>query len=468
MASVAGMSDALWTHSATGLAALIAIKQVTSREVIDAHLDRIAAVNPALNAVTVEMADAARAAADAADATEPVGPLHGVPITIKENIDQVGYATTQGLAALLDAMPAVNAPTVQRLLDAGAIPIGRTNMPELGLRVSTENSLRGLTRNPWDYELTAGGSSGGEGSAIASGMSPLGLGNDIGGSVRNPALCCGIAALKPGYGRIPRVASLPPTEPGISAQLMAVEGPMARSVADLRLAYEILSGRVPADPRVADAPLDGADVPQRCGVVRQLDGAQISAGTLAAVDAAAAAMADAGYEVVEVEPPELAATHAVWTQLLAFDFGASIPLLKLVMGADEIRLLETLVEHAEQLAEPPQLVFMDRMRLQKAWSHMFADTPIVIGPGWTNPPFAHGADVVAGHEIDVLESQLSFIVPANVLGLPVVALANTVADGLPAGVQIYADHWREDLCLAGAAIVEAATEPITPIDPVWL
>ena len=99
---------------------------------------------------------------------------------------------------------------------------------------------------------------------------------------------------------------------------------------------------------------------------------------------------------------------------------------------------------------------------------MFADTPIVIGPGWTNPPFAHGADVVAGHEIDVLESQLSFIVPANVLGLPVVALANTVADGLPAGVQIYADHWREDLCLAGAAIVEAATEPITPIDPVWL
>lgn len=462
------MSDELWTQSATGLADLIATKQVSSREVIDAHLDRISAVNPALNAVTVEMADAARAAADEADAAEPVGPLHGVPITIKENIDQVGYATTQGVAALLDAMPTVNAPTVQRMLDAGAIPIGRTNMPELGLRVSTENPLRGLTRNPWDFERTAGGSSGGEGSAIAAGMSPLGLGNDIGGSVRNPALCCGIAALKPGYGRVPRVASLPPTEPGISAQLMAVEGPMARTVADLRLGYEILSGRVPTDPRVADVPLDGGPVAQRCGVVRRLEGTQISAGTLAAVDAAAAAMADAGYEVIEVEPPELAATHAVWMQLLAFDFGASIPLLKLIMGADEIRLLETLVEHAAQLAVAPQQVFMDRMRLQKAWSHMFAETPIVIGPGWTSAPFNHGADVMVGHEVDVLENQLSFVVPANVLGLPVVALSNTVADGLPAGVQIYADHWREDLCLAGAAIVEAASAPITPIDPVWL
>lgn len=462
------MSDALWTQSAVELAGLIAGKQVTSREVVDSHLDRIAAVNPALNAVTVEMAGAARAGADRADASEPIGPLHGVPITIKENIDQVGYATTQGVAALAEAIPPVNAPTVQRMLDAGAIPIGRTNMPELGLRVSTENRFRGLTRNPWDYERTAGGSSGGEGSAIASGMSPLGLGNDIGGSVRNPALCCGIAALKPGYGRVPRVASLPPTEPGISAQLMAVEGPMARTVADLRLSYEILSGRTSSDPRVADAPLDGAGVARRCGVVRHAEGIQVGSGTLAAVDAAAAAMADAGYEVVELELPELTATHSVWTQLLAFDFGESIPLLKFVMGADEIRLLETLVEHARQQAVPPQQVFMDRLRLQKTWSHMFAGTPIVITPGWTSPPFAHGADVEVGHEIDVLESQLGFIVPANSLGLPVVALANTVADGLPAGVQIYADHWREDLCLAGAAIVEAAAQPITPIDPVWL
>jgi len=462
------MSDELWTQSATELAGLIASKQVSSRQVIDAHLDRIAAVNPALNAITVEMADAARAGADAADAVDPVGPLHGVPISIKENIDQVGYATTQGVAALADAVPAVNAPTLQRMLDAGAIAIGRTNLPELGLRVSTENAFRGLTRNPWDYERTAGGSSGGEGSAIASGMSPLGLGNDIGGSVRNPALCCGIAALKPGYGRIPRVASLPPTEPGIAAQLMAVEGPMARTVADLRLSYEILSGRVPTDPRVADVPLDGAAVAPRCGVVRQLDGTQICAGTLAAVDAAAAAMAAAGYEVVEVQPPELTATHDVWMQLLAFDFGASIPLLKLIMGADEIRLLETLTDHAGQLAVPLQQVFMDRMRLQKAWSQMFVETPVVIGPGWTNPPFTHGADVVPGHEIDVMESQLSFIVPANVLGLPVVALANTIADGLPAGIQVYADHWREDLCLSAAAIVEAAGSPITPIDPVWL
>ncbi|MEZ5342497.1 MAG: amidase family protein [Acidimicrobiales bacterium] len=143
------MTDQLWTKSATELAGLIASKQVKSREVVDAHLDRIAEVNPRLNAITVEMAEAAQAGADAADATEASGPFHGVPFSIKENIDQIGYATTQAVAAFAEARPSVNAPTVQRMLDAGAIPIGRTNMPELGLRVSTDNSFRGLTRNPW-------------------------------------------------------------------------------------------------------------------------------------------------------------------------------------------------------------------------------------------------------------------------------------------------------------------------------
>jgi amidase len=461
------MSDQLWTYSAIDLAAMISTRQVTSREVIDAHLDRIAAVNPELNAITVEMAEAAQAAADDADAGEPTGPLHGVPISIKENIDQVGYPTTQGVAAFAEAMPPANAPTLQSLLDAGAIPIGRTNMPELGLRVSTDNEFRGLTRNPHDFERTAGGSSGGEGSAIAAGMSPLGLGNDIGGSVRNPALCCGITALKPGYGRVPRVASLPPAEPGISAQLMAVEGPMARSVADLRLAYELLSGRVPSDPRVADAPLDGVDVVRRCGVVRHLAGTSVDTGALQAIDDAAAAMADAGYDVVEVEPPELRATHEVWMRLLAFDFGQTIPLLATFMGGEEINVLRALVELADELPGTPQQLFIERLRLQKLWSAMFAETPIVIGPGWNQPPFTHGADIVEGRQMEILDNQLSFIVPANALGLPVVAYTNGTSGGLPAGVQVYADHWREDLCLAGAAIIEAAGDPIRPIDPVW-
>ncbi len=462
------MTPFLFEHSASELAGLIASREVSSREVVDAHLDRIAAVNPALNAITVEMAESARAAADSADRSAPLGPLHGVPFTIKENIDQVGYATTQGVAAFADAMPASNAVTVQRLLDAGAIPIGRTNMPQLGLRVSTDNSFRGLTRNPWSFDHTAGGSSGGEGSAIASGMSPFGLGNDIGGSLRNPALCCGIAALKPGFGRVPRESSVPPGDMEISAQLMSVEGPMARSVADLRLMFEIIAGRTPRDPRVCDIAFEGPVVERRCGVVRSLPGASIGPGASLAIDHAAAAMAAAGWDVVEVEPPELQATHAVWLRMLAFDLEPSMPLLVGVMGSDELAVIGAVVDLGRSLPGTPQQLFAERMRLQKLWAQMFSSMPVVIGPGWNNPPFLHGADVIPGRQLRILDEQLSFVVPANALGLPVVALSTGVADGLPVGVQIYADSGREDLCLAAASIVEAAGPPIRPITPAWI
>lgn len=461
------MADQLWTRSATELASLIASGDVSSREVVDAHLDRIDAVNPELNAITVHMADDARAAADRADGAEPSGPLHGVPFTIKENIDQVGFATTQAVAAFAEAKPTTNAPTVQRMLDAGAIPIGRTNMPELGLRVSTDNALRGLTRNPWSHDHTAGGSSGGEGSAIAAGMSPIGLGNDIGGSIRNPALCCGVAGLKPGYGRIPRATTIAPTEPGVSGQLMAVEGPMARTIADLRLGYEILSGSTPVDPRVVDAPIDGPPMAKRCGVVRDLGASTIGVGALAAVDDAAAALSDAGWEVVEIEVPDLAATHDVWLRMLAFDFSEALPLLATIMGEQEISVLRTLVAEAESRPGSAPQLFMERMRLQKLWSQVFANTPVVVGPGWNNPPFRHGDDLVEGEQMSILDDQLSFIVPANALGLPAVAMKTGEHDSLPTGVQIYANQQREDRCLSAAAVIENANGVIRPIDPVW-
>ena len=190
------MVEDLWKRTANDLAQMIAAGEASSLEVVDAHLDRIGEVNGWLNAVTRILAEEARTAAIDADAAvaagEELGPLHGVPCTVKENVDVSGTATTQGLPAFAELIAPTDAPLVERLRGAGAIPIGRTNLPELGLRVSTDNPLHGLTRNPWHPDRTAGGSSGGEGSAIASGMSPLGLGNDIGGSVRNPAFCCGI------------------------------------------------------------------------------------------------------------------------------------------------------------------------------------------------------------------------------------------------------------------------------------
>ena len=427
------------------------------------------------------MADDARAGADAADAAMAgsdelgfgqgaeggLGPLHGVPFTIKENIDLVGYPTTEGVAAFAEAMPTVDAVTAARVLAAGAIPIGRTNMPELGLRVSTENALRGLTRNPWHHDRTAGGSSGGEGSAIGSGMSPFGLGNDIGGSIRNPALCCGVLGLKPGFGRIPRTSSIPPLDPGISAQLMAVEGPLARSVADLRLLLDVLAGPDRRDLRTADVAVTGPSYERRAGIVRSLPGTTIDAGQSTALETAAAGLEAAGWSVVEVEPPELGHALDLWRHLLGFDFAATIPLLEPIMGAEELRVLQVLVDSCDFDALPPQLIFTERHRLLRLWDAMFADTAVVVGPGWNHAPFEHGADVIEGAQMRILDDHLGFVVPANALGLPVVAMSNGVHDGLPIGVQVYSSHWREDRCLDAAEAIEEYCGVPGPIDPTW-
>ena len=214
--------DSLCKKSATELAKLIRDGEVASRDVVAAHLDRIDEVNPAINAVTLVLAESALDQADKADHAGPElrqRPFHGVPFTIKENIDLVGTPTTQGLAAFADTLPARNAPIVDRMLAAGAIPLGRTNLPEMGARLDTDNPLRGRTYNPWNMDLTPGGSSGGEAAALATGMTPFGLGNDIGGSLRNPAYCCGIAALKPSIGRGPCVSSIDPVDMGISGEI---------------------------------------------------------------------------------------------------------------------------------------------------------------------------------------------------------------------------------------------------------
>jgi hypothetical protein len=236
----------LWRKSAVELAAMIRDREVSSREVIQAHLDRIEAVNPHLNAIVRLLPDQALAAADAADRAVSdgtrLGPLHGVPFTVKENIDLAGTPTTQGVPALAEAVAPADAPQVERLRAAGAIPIGRTNLPDFALRVHTDSALHGLTRNPWNPQRTPGGSSGGEAAALATGMSPLGLGNDLGGSLRNPAHCCGIASIKPSTGAVPSATVIPPEDWSISFQLMAVQGVMARR------------DRRPAPPRPTERP----------------------------------------------------------------------------------------------------------------------------------------------------------------------------------------------------------------------
>ncbi len=459
------VDDALWQRTASELAALIRSREVSSREVVEAHLERIEAVNGRVNAVTRVLAESARAAADAADASEPTGPLHGVPFTIKENIDVEGTPTTQGVAALADAISALDAPVVERMKRAGAIPLARTNMPEFGLRISTSNPLHGRTLNPWDPERVAGGSSGGEGAALATGMTPIGLGNDIGGSLRNPAYCNGIASLKPSAGRIPHYMSMPPHDGGMAVQAMLVEGPMARSVADLRLALEILAGRDIRDPVSVDAPLHGPAVAKRAVLVTEIPGGPIEPATVSAVREAGAALAAAGWDVIDASPPELERVQEMWGRTLAHDLIVNMPLMELVISPELAVGLKQLFERFDPNAMRAAEVDAERSRLARLWSVFFVEHPVVIGPTWTRLPFSHDADLDPETGMGLLTDTLRFITPGNLLGIPAVCVPCGVDGELPRGVQIYADRWREDVALAAAEIVEAAMPPICPIDP---
>jgi amidase len=449
------------------LAELIRSKQVSSREVVQNHLDRIAAVNDKVNAVTVTLAESALLAADRADATKPTGPLHGVPFTIKENIDCTGSATTQGLPAFAAAMPAVDAPVVARMKAAGAIPLGRTNLPEMGLRVATDNPLRGRTNNPWDLTRTAGGSSGGEGAALATGMTPIGLGNDIGGSLRNPAYCCGITALKSTVGRIPMVTSIPSAAAPISFRLMCVEGPMARSVADLRIAYRLLAGWHPNDPFSVPAALEGPAVARKkAAIVTTLPFSTLPEATVAAIRKAGRELEAAGWEIDEATPPELARVNEMWGHVLNADLQQLLPLLTPVMSESVLGLLRGLLRRFDPATKTITEIYAERDRLAVAWSAFFQEYPVTIGPTWADLPFLHDADLDPESGIEMTLKRLQFITPGNLLGIPSVALPMGVVDGLPTGVQVYAERWREDLCLEVASVIEARVGRITPIDPV--
>jgi amidase len=461
------MAD-LHTLDATALAALIRARAVSSREVVLAHLARIDEVNGAVNAVTVPLRAAALAAADAADRCPASGPLHGVPFTVKENLDCLGSATTHGVPALRDALPYLDAPAVARLKAAGAIPIARTNLSELGLRLCSDSPLRGRTRNPWDPRRTAGGSSGGDAVAVATGMTPIGLGNDLGGSLRIPAHCAGVATLKPTTGRIPHAASLEPLDHGAAGQLMLAPGPLARSVRDLRACLAILAGRDRRDPRSVDAPLVGPDPDERrVALVTALPGAPLPDDARAAIHRAGGLLAAAGWEVEEAAPPELERVNEIFARLIATDFSVQRPQLRPFASEALDAYLARICAIHDPDAVSNLWIHAERSRLARAWSGFLAEYAVVIGPTWATPVWPIDADLDPRTGIARVLATVRFITPGNALGLPALTLPmGPDRAGLPTSVQIYADLWREDLCLAVAAILEAGAPPITPITPI--
>lgn len=464
----------LWRMGATELAEAIRSRQASSQEVIDAHLRRIETVNPAINAVVVVLAEEALDAAKAADRAVARGdqlpPLHGVPLTVKENIDVAGTPTTQGLRAMANAYPKRDAPIVERMKSAGAIAIGRTNLPSGAMRWHCDSELWGATLNPWDKSLTPGASSAGEAAAIATGMSPLGLGNDGLGSLRHPAQCCGISVLKPTLGRVPQASSVEPAAMvPIGVQLTGVSGPLARRVADLRAAFDIVAGPTWRDPWTVPVPLCGPELigPMRAALVFDPGGHGTAEQVRSGVHKAGRALEDAGYAVDELEPTGIdAAANAlvvmhsapgvrtVWEQVLA----ATSP-------ADLRRFVAAFFEAAAYPdAVATEQAFITRHALLRAWGEFQSTYPLIVAPIATDIPREAGSDLDDGQvAVDIRSMRMAMAI--NALGLPAVAVPVGIGDGLPQAVQVIGPRYREDLCLDAAQAIEQRLGVLTPIDP---
>jgi amidase len=452
---------------AVELARLIATGELSSREAVEALLARIEAVNPRVNALRVVLADEARTAADAADralaAGEAVGPLHGVPFTIKENVDLAGTATTSGVAALTGALATRDAPSVAGLRAAGAVPLARSNMAELGFRWHSYSGAGGTTVNPWDALRTPGGSSGGEAVALATGMTALGVGNDLGGSLRIPSQFNGTVALKPTFGRVAHATTVPPLDSVLTVQVFAVNGPMARRVEDLRAALGPMSAPDPRDPWQAPGVTHAPAAPRRVAVTLW-DG--VDPEVAEGVRRAARALEAAGYEVEEAEPPRLDELRELWVGLIVSEFRGAWPQLAPVTSDDATRFVELAFEVVPPLDPMAHgLAYVTRQEIAREWAEWMAGTPLVLAPVVARPPFEVGHDISDVEATRALVADMRLVAPANALGLPSAAVGAGEAGGLPQGVQVIGPRWREDLCLDAAEAIESTLGTLTPIDP---
>ncbi len=448
---------------AFALAADVRSGRRSAAEVVDAHLARIDARNPRLNALTVVFGDRARRAADELDrrlaAGDDPGPLAGVPFTVKENIDLTWSATTEGWRGLADAVPRRDATVVRRMRAAGAIPVGRGNMPDFGMRWDTDNDLFGRTLNPWDPRRTTFGSSGGDAVAVGTGMSAIGLGNDFGGSIRLPAQALGICGLRPSAGRVPR-AAVAGAPVALTLQRFAVNGMLTRSVADLDGVLQVVAGVDVDDPTsLALAPPAPYDGPRRVALARDPLGWGVQPDVAAGVDRAAVALRDAGWQVDEVEPPYLEEAAVLWRRLACTDIQVSLGALPAPLGRSAAAFLRdsTAAASVYRTAHEYATAWARRAVVEAAWRQFHAEHPVILGPVATGGIPVCDFDLGGPDAADAAWRALRLVVAVNFLGLPAVAVPSGLgSDGLPTGVQLVGPMHGEAAALAAARDVEAA------------
>ena len=464
------MSD-LWHLSAAQAAAKVRAGEVSARELAQSALDRLAAVNPAINAVVDFRPEDVLSQADAVDAAlsrnEDPGILAGVPITVKVNVDQAGYATTNGVTLQKDLIAQFNSPVVDNLRKAGAVILGRTNAPAFSYRWFTTNLLHGNTRNPRDATLTPGGSSGGAAAAVASGIGHLAHGTDIAGSIRYPAYACGVHGLRPSIGRVPAYnAALP--ERGIGPQLTAVSGPIARTIEDLELGLAAMSAFDPRDPWWVPAPLQGPDAPRVAALCIRPDGLNTAPEVELALRDAANRLRERGWRVEEMEnlPPIKEAADLQIRFWMGDGFAA---MWAAAVRENDPGALAALGGHKAQ-AEQVDLAsmsqaFIRRATLLRIWQLFLADYPVVLLPVSAELPFADGLDLKDDASYARVWSAQMTQIGLPFLGLPGLTVSTGMHGSAPVGVQLVAGRYREDLCLAAGRDIEAGGSPMSPVDP---
>jgi amidase len=458
------MAGPIWQWSAVDTATAIREGRATAEEVVAAHVERMHAANPSLNAVVVDLSAQAIEAARAADRAQAqgatLGKLHGVPVTIKINVDLEGQANSNGVLAFKENIAPGDSPVVANLKKAGAIIIGMTNTPEFSMRGFTDNKLHGLTRNPWDSAVTCGGSSGGAGASIAAGIGAIGHGNDIGGSLRWPAYCNGIATIKPTQGRIPAFNPSAPAERPLMAQFMSAQGPLAREVRDVSLALDVMSQRDVRDPWWVPAPLEGPKLqtPIKVALARIPDDMATDPDVIGLLSVAADHLANAGYDIVETDLPDLTDTWQLWCDLIMTELSVLQEAQMRELGSAEFgQTLDGFLKMATILDGRGYMeAIAGRSRVLRNWLAFLESYPVILTPLSVKRTPVVNADLGGEARVrSLFWNDLRFMSSINVLGLPAAVVPTGFAGGNPVGVQLIASRYREDVCLDAAAAIEA-------------
>lgn len=461
-----------WQLSAAELARIVSRRETSATEVARDALARLDAVNGRINAVVAHRPEDVLAQARDIDVRlargEDCGPLAGVPVTVKVNTDQTGYATTNGLRLQQNLVAGADNPLVSNLRKAGAVLLGRTNTPAFSLRWFTRNSLHGHTRNPRHPDITPGGSSGGAAAGLAAGIGAIAHGTDIGGSIRYPAYACGVHGLRPTLGRIPGW-NPSGADRHIGGQLMAVSGPLARTIADLRLGLRAMGARDIRDPWWTDVPAEGAPFARRAALCLRPDGMHVVTEVIDALKDAARRLEDAGWTVEETDSPPLRGPADMQAILWLAEFrrtgGTAI-----AREGDPDALF--VYRQMEALCPEPDLAgLMDALQARsgylRSWMAFFEDYPVALMPVSGELPFRDNEDVESPASFKrIMDAQLTQV-GLPLMGLPGLTVSTGLHDGIPVGVQLVAGRYREDVLFAAAEAIERGGTPAAPIDPVF-